>query len=278
MPTRRLKMAAALAAALPHHPDVAGDIAGALLRGRIETARRMARTAAKPPDFSGALVSRKYRCLWMRNTKVASESILMASRCSDPDAAWFGVDRSVSASYAQCPAARDYFTFAFVRHPFARALSFYSDALLSPETYTGEQRIHKTERRQSYFNSCYGLAEVGSFDDYCQWLNTLYAADWCADRHYRSQRLQLRLDDGRRPDFTRRFENLAADWNSIATRLGLPETTLPMLNTVAGWQAPSLDALEEARARRGHYLTERNKALLRRRYADDLEIFSYAPD
>ena len=275
MINRRLKQAAALGAVALRHPGVAGDIGAALLRGRFGAARRMAYTVTKPPA-TPVVVSPEYRYLWIRNPKVASESILTLLRGTDPSAERF-VNKSAADVYARRPEARTYYSFAFVRHPFDRALSFYADVFLSPETYTREQRLHRRERSRVFFRGCYGLEEAGSFDGYCQWLNTPYGSDAFADRHFKSQHLQLGLADGRLPDFIGRFENLDADWKQVAVRLGLSATTLPKLNTTAGWQPPSPEALQAARAERAAQLTEQNRALLRMRYADDLKLFGYSP-
>ena len=52
---------------------------------------------------------------------------------------------------------------------------------------------------------------------------------------------------------------------------------LPLLNTIAGWQ-PTPEALTVARSAAAAHLTERNRALLRARYAADLSLGGYSPD
>ena len=50
------------------------------------------------------------------------------------------------------------------------------------------------------------------------------------------------------------------------------------MNTMAGWEATP-DALKAARsAVMEAHLTERSKALLRTRYAEDFRLFGYSPD
>ncbi len=274
----RLKQAAILASLPLHHRDVAGDIIGALSRGQFGTARRMARTAARTPSLGAErIISRKYRYLWICNPKVASRSIIAALRVADPGAEIIK-GKSVSDIYALRPEVRDYFSFAFIRHPFDRALSLYSEIHFSPERYQGAQRRHKKEKRQGFFDRCYGLAEASSFDDYCQWLNTPYGSDAFADIHFLSQHALIRLDDGRLPDFIGRLENLDEDMKQVARQVGMPAPELPMLNTMAGWRPPSPEALKTARSAMRAHLTERNRALLSTRYAADLELGGYSPD
>ena len=237
----------------------------------------MARTVARTPDIRAEkIISRKHRYLWVCNPKVGSRSIIAALCSGDPDAEIIK-NKSVSEIYALYPEVRDYFSFAFIRHPFDRALSLYSEIHFSPERYQGAQRLHKKEKRQTFFDSCYGLAEANSFDDYCRWLNTPFGSDTCADKHFLSQHLQIRRDDGRLPDFIGRLENIDEDMKRVAMKVGMPPE-LPMLNTMAGWQVERPDALKTARAAMRDHLTERNRALLAARYAADLEMFGYSPD
>ena len=146
---------------------------------------------------------------------------------------------------------------------------------VSPEVYTEEQRGNSL---RCLFGSFYGLAEVGSFEHYCEWLNTPYGSDAVADRHFLSQHRQIGLADGRLPDFVGRHENLDEDWQRLAAHLGLPAAALPLMNTMAGWRADA-DALKTARsAAMEAHMTERSKTLLRTRYAEDFRLLGYSPD
>ena len=106
----------------------------------------MARTAARKPDIGAEkIISRKYRYLWICNPKVASRSIIAALRNVDTDAEIID-GKSVSEVYALYPELGDYHSFAFIRHPFERALSFYSEMRFSPSATRGGQRRHKKEK------------------------------------------------------------------------------------------------------------------------------------
>lgn len=256
---------------LASNPLVVRDIVGALSRGAFDDARRMAYTAQLTPDLRAEkIVSRKYRFLWMCNPKVASRSIISALQEADPDAEIIR-GKNVSDVYARYPEVRDYYSFAFIRHPFARALSFHREIHFSREVSV-EQRRHKLEKRRQFFDRFHGLAETGCFDDYCLWLNTPYGSDAFADRHFLSQHVQIRLEDGRLPDFIGHVENIEADLNRVAEHVNMPVPALPTLNTMAGWQTTP-DVLNDVRSEAEVHLTEPNKALLRTRYERDLELW-----
>ena len=256
------------------NPLVVRDITGALARGAFDAAWRMAHTTSRSPDLGAEkIVSRKYRCLWICNPKVASRSIMSALLCVDPDVEIIQ-EKRISDVHATYPEVRDYYSFAFIRHPFGRALSFYRELHFAHEYYDEEQRGKKEEKRRKFFDRVYGLTETDGFDDFCRWLNTHYGSDAFAERHFLSQHLQIRLDGVTLPDFIGHFENLETDWHRVTTHLGMPASVLPLLNTIAGWQTTP-EALKTVRTAADAYLTDRNKALLRTRYAEDFKLGGY---
>ena len=257
-------------------PPVVKEVGGDLVRGRYRDAVGKARTASRRPDEAEKVLSSRYRYLWLCNPKVASRSIMAALRHGDREAEVIR-GASVEDIYAQYPAAKSYFSFAFIRHPFDRALSLYSEMRCFRERFDGRHRRLKTERQRYFARAFYGLAEVETFDDYCAWLNTYYGADAFANGHFLSQHLQIRLPDGRLPDFVGRLESIDDDFRHVAERVGLPCAALASLNTLLGWQPPSPQALQAAREQRRQLLTVRNEAQLRRRYAADLELYEQQP-
>lgn len=265
---RRLKQ---LAAVLAHSPILKDTIRLSLL-GRFDEARMCAVNALRRPNFGAEkIVSRRYRYLWLCNPKVASRSLIAALRSADPDAELIE-HKSISDVGAMYPEVRSYYSFAFIRHPFDRALSLYAEMRFFRERFDGVNRLRKEERQRFYNDHFYGLGDLDSFDDYCRWLNTPYGADAFADAHYLSQRPQILLEGGRLPDFVGRLEDIGEDLRRVAMRLDMPAPELPMLNTMAGWR-PSSEAVRAARWEMSHLLTERNRALLTARYADDLELY-----
>ncbi len=270
-----LRSKASRLAAIASRPFAVKDILSALARGETGEARRVARAASGGPDLGAEkIVSRKLRCLWTCNPKVASRSIMSALLEADPDARVLR-GRSISEVRAMHPEAAEYFSFAFVRHPFGRALSFHRELHFAHQLCRGEQRRAKRAKRQDLFARFPGLARTLSFDAFCRWLNTRYGSDDFADRHFLSQRLQIRSEDGRPPDFVGRLENIETDWQVVADKLGMPARPLPLFNTMAGWRAAPA-ALKEARTAAAGRLTPANRALLEARYDADCILFQAA--
>ena len=255
---------------------ILGDMVEALSQGAIDRAKRIAITAAQTPVPNRMFVSRTYGFLWVENPKVATQSTTAALLGVDPHIEIIPGRRALDV-YARYPDLRAYYSFAFVRNPFHRAISLYRELHFAHEIYTGKHRRHKAWKRRTFFDRFHGLEETRCFDDYCRWLNTPYASDVFADRHFRSQHLLIRLPNGRLPDFVGRCETLEADWNRVAAHLGMPSPALPMLNTMAGWQAAA-DTVKSSRSAMEGLLTEPNKALLRTRYAEDFPLGSYSSD
>lgn len=240
--------------------------------------RAAVRSLAQPAERYRTILSRKHRCVWYRIPKAASTSVLAGMLASDPECEVF---QTTSAEfYALRPEARDWFTFAIVRHPFDRALSFWSEVHFSSKPHRYSVRAsHQRQKRAAIFKRCYGLAETLDFDSYCAWLRTPYGADAYTDRHVASQSKPIREASGSRgrpPDFIGRVENLEADWGRIAAEAGFACRTLPMLHSLVEWEAAPQD-VEIARASRAAMLTSRNKSLLADRYAEDLELGGYSP-
>ena len=171
---RRCRQALTIAA----KPDLVRELAGAALRGRLAAAARMAVTAARSPDLGAEkIISRKYRYIWLCVPKAASRSIMAALQGITPDDEIF-TGTSAAELFAQRPEARDYYSFAFVRNPYTRALSFYADLHFAHLRYSGAAaRRRKKERSARFFKRFYGLAETGDFDDFCRWLNTPWASE-----------------------------------------------------------------------------------------------------
>lgn len=256
-------------------PPVLGDVAGALLRGETAKARHMALTILQETDVrTEKIISRKYRFVWLANPKVASRSIVAALLGADPDAE-IVYEKSICDIHAGYPETRGYYRFAFVRHPFDRAISYHMQLHHAREGYEGAHLSRLERITRDKFARFHGLAETRDFDDYCEWLNTPYGSDAFANKHFLSQHLVIRAGHDRLPDFVGRIENLRADLGRVAADVGMPAPELPMLNTMAGWQARP-EALRAVRSRTSMQLTDRNKTLLRKRYAEDFELGGYS--
>ena len=264
-------------------PEFAWALAGIVLKGKLEAKRQLLGVLARGPDVrTEKIISHRYRYVWLCVPKVASRSLIRGLRAVDPEAELV-VQKTITEVYQAHPEAREYYSFAFVRHPFRRALSFYSELFLFSDQYFARspqavtpQRLKK-EKLKNFRRDFPGLAETKNFEDYCRWLHTPYGCDLFGERHFLSQHRQLRLEDGRPLDFIGRYETLDKDLATVSATLGMPIPPLPMLNTMSEWEGRP-DKLQADRRAREAYLTRRCRALLRARYRDDLRLFGYSPE
>jgi len=218
----------------------------AALFRRREAAANVVEAMRRSDALSAKVISHERKYIWLCNPKVASRSIIAALRAADPSAEVIR-NASISRIYETHPEAKDYFTFAFVRHPVTRAYSLYRDLL------GGD-----------------GIEEASAFEEFCDGSGAF------ADPRFLSQSAQLRLPDGCLPDFIGRFESLDADFNAVAGRLGLPQTTSSLLNTTPGRKA-RINEAQSARTEWRSCVTPYAEEALRARYVEDFRIGGYAP-
>ena len=241
----------------PERRAVAAALAAAIEAGDDAAALALASTAGRRPELRAEkMLSHRHRYLWICNPKAASRSIVAALRAADPGATLIR-NRTLEAVLAAHPEARQYFRFAFLRHPVERTRSCWAD----------KHRLALSDRdaHRWFIAPYYGVRADMGFDAFCRWLETPFGSDAFADRHWLSQHRQLCDGDGRLPEFLGRYERLDADWRAVCERLGLPLRALPRLNPrPAGCEAAPPDA--------------GTAALLRRRYAEDFRIGGYGGD
>ena len=250
----RLLAARLARSAVTEHRTIATPLADAIEEGDYRTALSIASTAMRRPDLRAEkIISRRYRYLWVCNPKAASRSIIAALRAADSDARLIE-GRTVGELLAEHPEARDYWSFAFVRHPCTRAYSFYADK-------HGLARSSIDDYRW-FVEPYYGVRAGMRFDEVCRWLNTPFGSDAFADRHWLSQHRHIRVA-GRLPDFVGAFERLEADWRRVTEYLGLPFRKPPRLNVRSDRAAAEAD------------LITANVALLERRYTEDFQLGDY---
>lgn len=237
------------------HRAVAAALADAQEAGDYGAVRSMLWTATRRPDLRAEkIVSRRYRCLWICNPKVASRSIIAALLAADPDAELIR-GRTVDQILAARPEVAHYYSFAFVRHPCRRAFSFYADkhtlARRDPDAY------------RWFIEPFHGIRLGMGFGEFCRWLSTSFGSDAFADRHWLSQHRQIRAAGGRLPDFVGAHERLDADWRILMRRLEIPFRELPRLNVSPPAMLPE------------QHLDAEATTLLKRRYAEDFRLGGY---
>lgn len=240
--------------ATPEHQTIASALVAAIEARDDEAARALVFMAGCRPDLRAEkLLSPKHRYLWICVPKVASRSIIAALRAVDPGAELIR-DRTLDQVLVARPEAREYFRFAFLRHPVHRTRSFHADkhtrALWDRDAY------------RWFIEPYYGVSADMGFGAFCRWLETPFGSDAFADRHWLSQHRQIRDADGRLPDFLGCYERLDADWRTVCERLGIPFRVLPRLNSRPegyGEPLPDTDTV----------------AVLLRRYAEDFRLGVY---
>lgn len=298
-----LKSTLRTATAVATKPAIRKDIVAALVRRRVAAACGMARTVRQRPSPAEKVVSCKYRFLWICNPKVASRSTIAALTNAAPDAELIrGV--SMRELLHRRPEIGDYYSFAFIRHPASRALSWYWEIFHAPRVYAEQYHLYrshsermfydpashryvslrdalcdladpvrKEKKNATLFRRFHGLRAVENFEQLCEWLNTPYGSDAFADPHFLSQHRHLRLGRSRLPDFVGRFETIDEDLRALAAHIGMPTPVLPTLNTMAGWQSTPQDLLCARSTRADAELTARSRELLKVRYGDDLALW-----
>ena len=116
-----------MASSLSERREIAALLSAALDAGHYSAALALVSTAGRRPDlYAEKILSQRYRFLWLGVPKAASRSVIAALRAADPKALLVH-KLSLDELLAAYPEARDYFRFAFLRHPYARLLSFYAD-------------------------------------------------------------------------------------------------------------------------------------------------------
>ena len=236
---------------------IAAMLNAALDKGNYRAALALVSTAGRRPDlYAEKILSRRYRFLWIGVPKAASRSLIAALQALDPKAVLYH-GLSLDELLLVHPEARDYFRFAFLRHPCARLLSFYAD-----------KHVRGRNDREAYrwfIKPWNGLRPGMGFDELCRWLCTPCGSDAFADRHWLSQSRQVIAADGRLPQYLGRYETLEAGWRTVCERLDMPAAPLPRLN------AGGYDAMPGGRIDIDADIC----GLLRRRYAEDYHLGGY---
>lgn len=131
---------------------------------------------------------------------------------------------------------RGYFKFAFVRNPWDRLVSFYHNML--------ERPAHPQHRR---------VRRLGSFDAYVRY----------EVRRGKLRQYPMLVDSSGRigVDFLGRFENLAADFAEVCTRIGI--------------ESPLAHANRSNRAEYRSYYDPSLRELVREHWREDIEKFGY---
>ncbi|RLA01297.1 MAG: hypothetical protein DRQ45_06180 [Gammaproteobacteria bacterium] len=214
-------------------------------------------------------VSRKFNYVYVANPKAACSTLkLILSRAENDDPAFIPeslhhrkylpllTPNKLTRQEQAALFDGTYYRFSFVRHPFKRALSAYTDKIL------GNKR-QKREILEAMGRADETLSYPVSFDDFV----TVIAEQDPAtlNPHWRPQHLNL-VTDLISYDFIGRLENLDADMAKVRTQLKLPDYGIPHKNRKSH-KTTDTPAISSATRRQLETL-----------YAEDLGAFSYDSD
>jgi len=154
---------------------------------------------------------------------------------------------------------KDYFKFCFVRNPFDRIVSCYSNKVSQDVYFNNERFANGVSKIFKKYKSLFwgGM----SFDDFVA--SVAQIPDGRADPHIRSQWLTM-VDkhENHLADYVGRFENLQENFAFVSEAIGFPVQELPLRSK------SDHDPYRE-------YYTQNTIEIVKRRYAKDLEMFEY---
>ncbi len=214
-------------------------------------------------------ISRKFNYVYVANPKAACSTLkLILSRAenNDPDFTPEDLHRRRHLPLLTPSNLTDQerstlfdgsrYLFSFVRHPFKRALSAYTDKILGNE-------IQKREILKSMGKAKEELSYPVSFDDFVAIIADQNPAT--LNPHWRPQHLNL-ANDLISYDFIGHLERLDADIATVREQLQLPDFGIPHKNRTAHITAAIQPVSTDTHAR------------LESLYSNDLHTFSYSSD
>ena len=201
-----------------------------------------------------SIISHRYKFFYIGIPKIATRSFqdfFIKTHAKEYDIEFYETAAGFLKAKEQYP---DYFTFSFVRNPWARIVSTYNSKIAEPS-------LNKRARIMSFHRT---LEPGMSFDDFVWWLCGEHGRDDCADRHWLSQHVFLEDAQGQ-PLYNSvgQFETLEADLNAVCEQISMPSIALPH----KGWISENNDY-------RSYYTDETRDAIVQR-YARDIELFGY---
>ena len=213
-------------------------------------------------SYPQKLISHKYKFVYLRNPKTGSSTIVDIITQIDPDVINIHGDRQNIQYTVQINTRdkiKDYYHFTSIRDPYARILSAYKEKILDANEL----------KYKYYIEPYYGLYRNISFKDFCEWLNSVYGSDVFADKHWRSQYLNIynfNIPFGYNLNYNYicKLENLHEDLRRIFIELNVDtEYTINHINNTS-------DKYEDV------IIDDKCRDMIYQRYQKDFEIFKYA--
>ena len=155
----------------------------------------------------------------------------------------------------------EYFSFAFVRNPWDRMVSWYAMIDAAKKNLSCFKRFRKNPFRSELWN--YAINNSNDFESFLENCTETVFDLGCYKSFIFNQADYLSDKDGNIVvDFIGRFENLASDTDHIFKTLDLDSISLPKLN----------------QSKHSHYsqwYNDKTKALVAERFAKDIALFGY---
>lgn len=213
----------------------------------------------------------EYKTIYFVIPKVASSSVktlfkeLLALNSPSPHTTKFPhIPRHKIAEYP------DYFKFCFVRNPWDRLVSCYFSKVKQGYNLNIDSTNRLAQLLQPSLSGKVPWLQYPVINNQMSFTEFVEAVaaipDHKADKHFRSQHTFITDKEGKIiTDFIGKFENLTADFQIIANKIGLPSPNLP-------------HELKGTHKHYTSYYTPETWEIVRKRYQEDLKLFNYDQD
>jgi hypothetical protein len=208
-----------------------------------------------PIPKTDVIVSHRHAAVIVTIPKSGSRSLLAAflDRWSKAEGIW-SETTTLETALRRNHFGADYSVVAVVRNPWDRVFSCYRDKIARLDRRRA--RAHRIARYR-------GLRPFMPFDAFVEWLDSDEGADPCADRHWLSQSVFLRVRNEYCCDHVFRIEDLPHQIQRLRSVLSAPDLDMPYIN------------FSGASHYRRQVYNERTRAIVQRRYEEDIERFRY---
>jgi chondroitin 4-sulfotransferase 11 len=235
------------------------------LSKKVSRLKTMAKHKLVGFDYQpNGIILHPYQAIYIPVPKVACSSLKrVCARLLDIDTSSVNGTHSIVfpiVKGAEISQFNNYWKFCFVRNPWDRMLSCFTEKIKEDENFS--------EPTNSFVNGVHkGLLKYGifkanmSFEDFLMAIASI--PDPKADTHFRSQyTFVTNLKGQLMVDFIGKFENLNEDWSEICDRLKVTDGSLPHYN-------------KTKHNNYREYYTDSLIKIVEQRFAKDIAMFDY---
>jgi len=210
------------------------------------------------------LINKKNKFIFIhvqKNAGISIENILLKEFLDTTP--WHGRHGRVIDALGDMDAAEweSYFSFAFVRNPWDRMVSWYSMIDEARQKLSFFKRFRKNPFRSELWN--YAINHSHDFESFLENCTATIFDLGCNKSFVFNQADYLTNKDGNMVvDFVGRFETLATDAETVFKKLELDSLGLPKLN-------------QSKHAHYSSWYTDKTRELIAQRFAKDIALFGY---